>query len=74
MERRNVCIKIAITIVIIGLFTWFLILSPMLIFKRNENKIKNAAIRYFELHQNELPTGKKVKTLSLQTLYHKSFF
>ena len=33
----------------------------------------NAAKRYFEINSNELPTGKRIKTLSLSTLYSKSY-
>ena len=66
-------IKLLITIAIIAFFVWFLILSPMITFRKNEKKIENAARRYFEFHDEELPTGERVKTLSLSVLYKQSY-
>ena len=66
-------IKLFITIVLILIFVWFLIVSPMITFHNNEGKLENAAKRYFELNSNELPSGENVKTVTLKTLYHKSF-
>ena len=74
MEKGKVKkIKFLITIVIILGFVWFLILSPMITFHRNEKKLEAAAKRYFELNSRELPTGERIKTIGLNTLYHKSF-
>lgn len=66
-------LRFIISIVIVGLFIWFLVVSPMIKFHDNENKIKSAALRYFEINKNELPTGERVKTLSLSTLYSKAY-
>ena len=66
-------VKLLITLIIVGLFVWYLILSPMLTFKNNEKKLEEAGKRYFELNSSELPTGNRVKTVTLKTLYHKSF-
>lgn len=66
-------LKIVITVIIIGLFVWFLIVSPMITFKSNEKMVEDAAKRYFDLYSNELPTGERVKTLKLNTLYQKAF-
>ena len=66
-------VKLLITIGIVGLFVWFLILYPMITFRQNEKTMAEAGKRYFELNSNELPTGNRVKTVSLKTLYHKSF-
>lgn len=66
-------IKLLITIAIIAFFVWFLVLSPMITFRKNEKKIENAARRYFEFHDEELPTGERVKTLSLSVLYKQSY-
>ena len=66
-------IKLFVTIAIILAIVWFLIVSPMITFRNNENKLLEAAKRYFELNSSELPTGERVKTLSLKTLYHKAF-
>lgn len=65
--------KIIITVIIIGLFVWFLIISPMITFRSNEKKVEDAAKRYYDLYSNELPTGERVKTLKLSTLYQKAF-
>lgn len=66
-------LKFAITLIIIVLFLWFLVVSPMITFHNNEKKIEDAARRYFELNSNELPTGERVKTLELSELYNKAF-
>ena len=66
-------IKLVVTIVIIALFGWFLVVNPMLIFHNNEKKLEQAAHRYFDLNSNELPTGERIKTVGLDTLYHQSF-
>ena len=66
-------IKLIITFVIVVGFIWFLIISPMITFHTNEKKLENAAKRYFELNSRELPTGERIKTVGLNTLYHKSF-
>ena len=66
-------IKIIIVIAMAALFVWFLILSPMIQFRNNEKQFENAARRYFDLNSDQLPTGERVKTLSLNTLYKKSY-
>lgn len=66
-------IKLIISIVIICLFIWFLIISPKMTFNSNENKMREAAKRYFELNSSELPTGKRVKTITLTELYSKKY-
>lgn len=66
-------IKFAVTVILVLVFVWFLIVSPMITFHNNEKRLEDAAKRYFELNSSQLPTGENVKTLSLKTLYHKSF-
>ena len=66
-------IKLLIVIAIVGAFVWFLVLSPMITFRNNEKTLEEAARRYFELNKEQLPTGERVKTLSLNTLYKKSY-
>ena len=65
--------KLVVTVLIVGFFIWFLILYPLISFHKNETALENAARRYFELNPKELPTGQRVQTVSLETLYHKSF-
>ncbi len=64
--------RVLITIFIICLFIWFLIISPMMTFHKNEEKLTEAAKRYFELNSDRLPVGERVKTLSLKVLYNES--
>ncbi len=66
MKKR---IKVILTLVILGCMVWFLIVSPLIQFHRNEKSVEKAGKRYFDLNQNELPTGERVKTLSLKKLY-----
>lgn len=66
-------LKLLVVLVIAGAFLWFLVLSPMITFRNNEKTLEKAARRYFELNEDELPTGERVKTLSLNTLYKKSY-
>ena len=41
-------IKLFVTIAIILAIVWFLIVSPMITFRNNENKLLEAAKRYFK--------------------------
>lgn len=66
-------IKIIVTVVVVGLFVWFLVLLPYVTFRNDEKSMEAAAKRYFELNSNELPTGERIATVSLQTLYYKAF-
>lgn len=66
-------LKLLVVIAIAGAFVWVFILSPMITFKSNEKKLENAARRYYELNSNLLPTGERVGTVTLGTLYKKSF-
>ena len=66
-------IKILITVALTLAFFWFLIIYPMITFYNNESKLLDAGKRYFEIYSNELPTGERVKTVGLNTLYHKAF-
>lgn len=66
-------IKFIISLCIIGLFVWFLVINPMIVFRSNEKKLVSAAERYFELNRNMLPAGERVKTLTLNTLYKGAY-
>lgn len=65
--------KLIVTVVIIGLFVWFLILSPFLTFKNYEKAMTDAAKRFFQANTYELPTGTRIKTVTLQDLYNKAY-
>ena len=62
-------VRVIIGIVVIGLIAWMFLIKPTINFHNNERKMEEAARRYFELNSNELPSGERVKTLSLQKLY-----
>ena len=66
-------LKLGVVLLIIIGFIWFLVIYPMKNFHDNERELEAAAKRYFELNSSELPTGSRVKTVTLQQLYHKSF-
>lgn len=66
-------LRFLIVLAIAGAFVWFLVVSPMLTFHNNEKKLEDAARRYFELNSSALPTGERIKTLTLQELYHNAF-
>ena len=46
--------KIAITVAIVGLFIWFLIVSPMITFHKNEKEVERAAKRYFDSSRKKI--------------------
>ena len=74
MQSKNLKgIKLIAILVVAGLLVWFLGISPRLKFRENEKTLEDAARRYFELNSEQLPTGQRVKTLSLNTLYKKAY-
>ena len=73
MKKTIKGIKIIIVVVVLLLVGWFLIVSPMLTFQKNEKNLEDAARRYFEINTTKLPTGERVKTITLGTLYHESY-
>ena len=66
-------VRIIVVLVVVIFLVWFFGIQPFLQFRSNEARMENAARRYFELNPNELPTGERVKTISLNTLYHQSY-
>ena len=66
-------LKIACVVIVCLLFLWFLVISPLLKFKGYEKQAEDAARRYFELNESELPTGTRVKTLSIQKLFDQAY-
>lgn len=74
MQKKHFrTIKFLIVVAIVAAFVWFLVVSPMMTFHNNEKVLEDAARRYYELNKDQLPTGERVKTLSLNTLYKKSY-
>lgn len=66
-------IKLLVVIAIIVAFVWFLVVYPMILFHDNEKVVEKAARRYFELNSDKLPTGERIKTLTLEELYNDSY-
>ena len=66
-------VKLLVVIAIIAAFVWFLIIYPMILFHNNEKVVESAARRYFELNNDKLPTGERIKTLTLEELYSDSY-
>lgn len=74
MEKKIIRnIKILIVVALIAAFVWFLVVSPMITFHKNEESLENAAKRYFEINKEQLPTGERVKTITLKELYNDSY-
>ena len=72
-KKMKKYLKLAIVIIVVVLFLWFLILNPLLTFKGYEKQVEDAAKRYFEINSSQLPTGTRVKTLSVQDLFDQSY-
>ena len=66
-------IKLLITLAIVAVFVWFVILGPKLSFRSDEKMMEEAAKRYYEINSDKLPTGTRIKTLTLQDLYRGGF-
>ena len=72
-KKNEKLIKMIITVIVIILLVWFLIISPLLKFKSMEKEVLDASKRYFEINTSALPTGNKIRKISLQTLYDKDY-
>ncbi len=73
MMKKDNKLKFIVTVLICFAFAYFLIIYPIQVFRGNENKLKDAAARYFELNPSQLPTGERIKTVALKELYHEKF-
>lgn len=70
MNRGNLKkIKFIVILVVIVVLAWTIVIKPMITFHQNEKTLESSAKRYFELYSHELPTGTRVRTVSLQKLY-----
>ena len=72
-KKNEKTVKLIITIVVVALLLWFLVLSPIIKFKKMEKILLDSAKRYFEVNENLLPTGNRLRKISLQTLYDKDY-
>ena len=69
-------IKRIIRLGIIGFIlfaVYFIFLNPIIKFKSYEKTMLKAAERYYELNPDKLPTGNRVGTISLQTLFTEKY-
>ena len=64
-------IKLVVTILLIILIVWFIILNPIIKFKREEKTVLDAAKRYFEINSKLLFS--KVKLLKDTCILFKFF-
>ena len=65
--------KLLIILGIIAAFIWFIVIYPTYKFKQYENIVKEAALKYYDFNQDKLPTGNRVATLKLQTLFTQAY-
>ena len=72
-EKRKNKIILVVGIVVVILLIWFIFINPYVTFKSREKEVLNGAKRYYEINTSKLPTGTKLATLSLKTLYDKDF-
>ena len=72
-EKLIKYLKISVVVIVLVLFLWFLVLDPLFTFHGYETQIEKAAKRYYEINAGELPTGTRVKTLSVQKLFDQSY-
>ena len=74
MEKKIIRnIKILVVVALVAAFVWYIVISPMITFRKNEESLENAARRYFEINKDKLPTGERVKTISLKELYNDAY-
>ena len=66
-------IKLVAIVVVVACIIWFLIISPRITFMNYEKSFEDAAKRYFELNSDLLPTGERIKKVSLSTLFNESY-
>ncbi len=67
---KNIFIVILIIIIVSAIF----IISSLLKFKNMEKEVLNSGKRYYEINTSKLPTGKKIRTLSLKKIYDDDYF
>ena len=71
-KQRNRVVVIAIVVIFL-LLLWTIFLGPFLSFKKHEKELLDGAKRYYDINSTKLPTGTKIGTISLKTLYEKEF-
>ena len=72
-QKLNKRIKTISILLILAVILWVFVLNPLITFKKNEKTFKEAAQRYYEFYESELPTGDRIADVSLQKLYEKGF-
>ena len=69
--KNTIIFAVVIALIVAG--GWFLILKPLITFNEYEKKLEEAAKRYYDLNQSALPTGSRIATIDMQTLYSKAY-
>ena len=69
--KSTIVFIVIIALIIAG--GWFLVLKPLVTFNQYEKQFEEAARRYYDLNRNALPTGTRVATIDMQTLYNKAY-
>ena len=72
-KKLNRRLKTSFITFIVVAIVWVFLLSPYITFKSNEKKFTEAAKKYYETNQQELPTGERLADVSLQKLYEKGY-
>ena len=62
-----------VVIGIILVLIYVLIISPYIQFKKNEKEMIEATKRYYEINEDKMPTGRRLATVSLETLYNEKY-
>lgn len=71
-DYKKLIRTIIIVAIVVGI-AYFLIIRPYIKFKTYESTMKKAAQRYYEINEARLPTGKRVSTVKLSTLYNEKY-
>ena len=58
---------------IIVVLIYVIVVNPFIKFKKNERILAAATKRYYEVNEAKLPTGRRVATVTLQTLYDEKY-
>ena len=66
-------LRIVIIVIVVVVLLGFIVVNPLLKFKKMEKQVLDASKRYYEINENQLPTGNKIKKVTLRTLYDKDY-
>lgn len=52
---------------------YLLVVNPFIKFKKNEKILGDAVKKYYEINESKLPTGRRIDTVTLKTLYDEKY-